>query len=1767
MGEYDYGTRKAITDERKKNLHKRIRKYAKADQTFIEEDYYSYSLDKKQLAPIIREYENDPGKKPSEWFLQPGPKPGAGLHQGLLDAFVPQGCQASYLYIIDKLNQFPFSYGWNRRTVRTKGYGPQMHKVFHLLNVYERLFYCGEHLEDFILGRLDEEKRDYIHHEWSFSQDFSLLYAAEIDRGNQAVIHALKSLIESENNTAYLDREMILGIFRSDNRELHRLVCGLLVAARLQEGVRQVICETMDEGVKDAFLAVCDVIEANDLIRFSSVKRAVSTWIGIFDENSVDRVNTKLLTFMSRCLRDSGFCRSQLQTNDSIAISAALWALGFEEAQTAVDAMMELVDRGTKNQKLTASFYNESLFDAAWKMQAARKVILEYTDDLELVAAFMPAFSSCRMAELQQLLYWKNGSRSEIIQPKEAVLTDYFADREEAEREYDTFLHIYKSLPKKGVVYDPCIFPWYRVELKPSEVICVLGFAAYVLQDEEKMTQAAGLLGEITVSGYNSSRAGLVRLLLYHPANRAQRGLLIQYMGNAEEATSSTAAALVKMLDLQEQDYRLMEDMLRFKRSTLRRDLLQLLMGQEDAGMEQCITRLLADKKEEKRIAGLDLLMRLSKDKKKAAFYTRLKPLAAAMEKPTDKEKVMLEEILGEGASPATAQKGFGIYDPQAPVHIPQWEEGRGRIRQCLPLPEKEVIAKIKKLDALIHQYRDLSYDAVSGEKELLGNNYIHLAAADAKQGYMGNYRLKNYPLEEQLRAYFETEIGDYGTFVEWEARLLVRNNEVYRNSQVYYETLFGKIPFAPEPLQLRYEGQIQQIRLNYRYEFLDRKFLLEAGIQAAQALLPVLNEDSKTVTYHYESWNGSKTAAYVSVRELRFLDRLLEGLALWETDEEFQRAFYTAWQLELKCNPEKEQSRFQPGSRGMQVKSVTPIAPYWFLKAYELRLITKDNLFQAMLSYFKRKEILEALCQLVQGEFTKLGSRSLWRMFFGERRGEEVFEHGEELAGKQTWCGRLAQELYDAIVPVMVDTELRRGEAETVFSADITGITYICGVQYLVRILKALGKDTLGRNAYYSWYGSSNVTKKEVLSHLLKYCYPAKEDTAAALAAALAGTDIKEQRLVEAAMYAPQWIGLIGEYLGWSGLQSGCYYFMAHMNERFDDQKMAMIARYTPLSAEELQDGAFDIGWFREAYGLLGEKNFAMLYQAAKYLSDGQKHSRARKYADAATGKVTLEDLQEQIRAKRNKDLLMSYGLVPFAKKKDQDLLQRYQFIQNFAKEARQFGAQRRASETQAAQTALVNLSVHAGFADVTRLTLNMESRMAEQFTPLMAWTPADDVEVCLHVDELGKSEVLCRKGEKMLKSVPARLKKHPYVLEVKDAQKKLKEQYSRTKKLMEESMEDGARFTAAEAAGLMGNPVVRAILQTLVFIHEKDTGFIIIEDAGSSAVSVTNGSTASMAAGSIAAVENAGSTDGKRGRKKRSGKKGAHIFLRAWDGSVTELDPRQEIRIAHPLDFYKLGIWHEYQKYLFDRQIRQPFKQVFRELYVKLSEELEQKSSRMFAGNQIQPQKTVACLKGRRWVADYEEGLQKVYYKENIIARIYALADWFSPSDIEAPTLEWVEFSDRKTFQPLAIAQVPDLIYSEVMRDVDLAVSVAHAGGVDPQTSHSTMEMRRAIVEFNLPLFGLTNVTLQDGHALIHGKRAKYNVHLGSGVVHQEGGAMLHILPVHSQKRGKLFLPFVDEDPKTAEIMSKIVLLAEDTKIRDPFILDQIDGTAPGN
>ena len=264
----------------------------------------------------------------------------------------------------------------------------------------------------------------------------------------------------------------------------------------------------------------------------------------------------------------------------------------------------------------------------------------------------------------------------------------------------------------------------------------------------------------------------------------------------------------------------------------------------------------------------------------------------------------------------------------------------------------------------------------------------------------------------------------------------------------------------------------------------------------------------------------------------------------------------------------------------------------------------------------------------------------------------------------------------------------------------------------------------------------------------------------------------------------------------------------------------------------------------------------------------------------------------------------------------------------------------------------------------------------------------------------------------------------------------------------------------------------------------------------------------------------------------------------------------------IAHPSHLYQSTTWDICQKYAFENKIVQPFKQIFRELYLVTKDEKEKGTeSNRYAGHQIQPMKAAALLRTRGWTVQYEEGLQKVHHKKNIIATMYAMADWFSPADVEAPTLEQVQFYDRKEGKTIYLADMNPIIFSEVMRDVDLVVSVAHVGGVDPEASHSTMEMRAALAKESTRLFKLKNVKVKDRHIIVKGKLADYTIHLGSGIV-SKGGFQLSIIPVHSQHRGRMFLPFIDDDPKSAEIIFKIKLLAEDDTIQDPTIIAQING-----
>lgn len=1608
----------------------------------------------------------------------------------------------------DKLNKFPYSKGWDRRTVRMTVYVDPIIKVRTILKTAYQMQLFGCSLSDYLLNNMSEEMVDMKKSGHMMSKNgLEDLIAAYVDAGDGKLIATLGQIINSENNTSYLDVHMIRGIFKSNSGQLHELLGRFLLSARLQEGARQAICENMDCGTHEGFRTVFNVIAENDLMRYSSVRRAVATWIGILDPDHLVRSSNKTFALMKDCIDDKGAAKRLLDSNDAVKVLVGLWGLGLYDISDALKEISRILKSGTIQQKRVAAYFNHNVQDKDIQRKVANAVILDEDFDIEMAAAILPTYMNDYYQAANEA-GGKNGYGQPDSEPRTINLKRWIKDKETARKHYDVLKKLLASMKKKRYEFNPFLFPWYMTTLDRSDLIIRMCVIANGLEDQEEMDYLAESLSEL--SSQDMARQKGVYLLLSRPDTPKRRQVLVNALGDKESYTREAAFAIAQRQTFRPQEYDKMCELLRFKSADLRKNILFLLKKQDEAGLERSINILLSDKREEMRLAGLDLILGLGED---SPLRKKMLPGVGQLTSPSEREQILIKQLLGDES---TEDDGDGLYSPDDNIQLPPVAAPQSDYPLC-KISEKELNELFTKLDALIEEHKNVEFTNVSGEKVLLGaNSYLPIISYNTDPE-------KRTPLLHLWKEFYEKEIKTpenlmamYLALMPYAIvnSLMSAEHALKQSYNVYLKSLteeiFGKpvINFDPSAFKYGRSGNraaywsksggdlFKDILTPLKQIYCSNEFKIDFGAKVAAYLCCHVPGDKRLGTLEFPIGLGTLSSSMrkstATPLSISIITSATDNFALyWHDKEQFKRRFDVL--LNIESLYEYSNNPIYNNNRNLSLKSLDYVGAAYF------GLITEGQMYKRILTEGDLRRNLENLFMLYRVERYPYLKSQLSRFGLDDPEFEKY-----------------VRSVADKVADSIVNVECKRGDSLTPYSKAVTSMGCVTGTKHLVSLLKAMDKEKFVRSDYMTY--DSSGSKKVCLSHLISICHPEADATIETFREALKGTSFKEKRLIEVAMYAPQWIDLIEEYLGYEGLKSGCYYFMAHMNDHYsqNEKKHAVIARYTPLDKEELLGGAFDINWFREAYEVLGENRFQLLYDAAKYISDGSKHSRARKYADAALGKVTPEELEPTIVDKRNKDLLMSYALIPLQGK--DDMLRRYQFIQKFRKEANNFGAQRKASENSACDMALKNLSICAGYSDVTRLTLAMEMELVKSLAGYFDWYDLGDTfSARIEVSAAGKPEVVIRKGEKKLASVPSAFKKNEYIAGLKESNKKFRDQYSRTVKMLEQAMEERENYFFAELSELRQNPIIRPIIDNLVYITE----------------------------------------DGLCGVMDESG------FIDC-NGEFNNLPEDTSLRVAHPLDLYKAETLGQWQKVFFQRQqettFKQPFRQVFRELYVKLDEEMDQPYSRMFAGYQIQPTKTVACLKGRRWICDHETGLNKVFYKDNIVVNMYALADWFSPSDVEAPTLEWVQFSDRKIFKTLTISEVPDIVYSEAMRDVDLAVSVAHAGGVDPEATHSTIEMRKVIAECNIDLFGLDNVKLEGTHALIEGKRGEYSVHLGSGVVHMMGHHQLNVLPVHSQHRGRIFLPFLDEDPKTAEIMSKILLFAEDTKIKDPYILDQM-------
>jgi hypothetical protein len=507
--------------------------------------------------------------------------------------------------------------------------------------------------------------------------------------------------------------------------------------------------------------------------------------------------------------------------------------------------------------------------------------------------------------------------------------------------------------------------------------------------------------------------------------------------------------------------------------------------------------------------------------------------------------------------------------------------------------------------------------------------------------------------------------------------------------------------------------------------------------------------------------------------------------------------------------------------------------------------------------------------------------------------------------------------------------------------------------------------------------------------------------------------------------------------------------------------------------------------------------------------------------------GEMTEKELVKRITGKRNQDACRALGLVEVKKGAagQAQVLARYQVLNELRRTSRKHGGSMlQQSEKRAVEIGMENLAWTAGFPDPLRLQWAME---IEEFGDLgkgPITAKGGEVSVTLSITPAAQPELVAEKNGKPLKAIPPAVKKDPKVAPLVERATMLRRQVSRVRLSLEQAMVRGDEFTGSELAELFGHPLLSPMLQTLVVIGRTAAGGKLM------------------------------------GYPDRGGK-----VLRGLDGAAEPVKGTDTLRIAHPLDLLAGKTWHQWQAECFRSERVQPFKQVFREVYVPVEAELGDRGKQThrtsrYAGQQVNPRQALALFGTRVWVASDQDGVQRTDHKERITVFAEFQYGFGTALEVEGLTIAGLSFTKAGTYEPVPISKVPPRLFSETMRDLDLVVSVAHRGEVDPEASLSTTEMRAALLRETCTLLGLSNVMIEGTKAIIHGTRARYALHMGGGTIHVLPGGTLWVVPVQSQHRGRIFLPFADNDPKTAEVLSKAILLARDGEIQDPEILKQL-------
>lgn len=308
----------------------------------------------------------------------------------------------------------------------------------------------------------------------------------------------------------------------------------------------------------------------------------------------------------------------------------------------------------------------------------------------------------------------------------------------------------------------------------------------------------------------------------------------------------------------------------------------------------------------------------------------------------------------------------------------------------------------------------------------------------------------------------------------------------------------------------------------------------------------------------------------------------------------------------------------------------------------------------------------------------------------------------------------------------------------------------------------------------------------------------------------------------------------------------------------------------------------------------------------------------------------------------------------------------------------------------------------------------------------------------------------------------------------------------------------------------------------------------------------------------------------------------------------AITWTSNQTQVQLWHPIFDSENNVL-KWRDKMMELQWKQPIKQAFREIYIVTDAEVNTVNySNRMAAHILKQHQFNSLAKIRDWkyvlMGAFDNGFSdqtaSKHLPEYNMTAEYWINEMGGEEDHMTDAGMWkYAATDQVRFlnenqEPMRMVDVPKIVFSECMRDVDLFVGVCSVGN-DPQwadnnrehreywTSYSFGDLnelaktRKTILENLLPrLKKLKDKAHIDGKFLIvKGSFKTYKIHIGSSnILMEPNDQYLCIVPSRDHKAtNNLFIPF-EGDNGLSIVLSKAFLLAEDEKITDDTITSQI-------